>query len=56
MPQRGMLADGGESGQNAKIFPTREISTSSMLTGNARHVRPAGSTYEWVLQSLVACF
>jgi|tagenome__1003787_1003787.scaffolds.fasta_scaffold17923948_1 hypothetical protein len=56
MPQHEMLADAGESGQNAKIFPTREISTSSMQTGNARHVGPAGSTDEWVLQSLVACF
>jgi len=27
-----------------------------MLTGNARHARPAGSTDEWVLQSVVACF
>jgi hypothetical protein len=49
MPQHEMLADAGESGQNAKIFPTREISTSSMQTGNARHARPAGSIDEWVL-------
>jgi hypothetical protein len=27
-----------------------------MLTGNARHARPAGSIDEWVLQSVVACF
>jgi len=27
-----------------------------MLTGNARHARPTGSTDEWVLQSVVACF
>jgi hypothetical protein len=50
MPQHEMLADAGESGQNAKIFPTREISTSSMQTAtrvtSGRLVPPTNGCYK----------